>query len=331
MPSADSLKDRLRPIVHGVRDRKNAALYGACAVLLYHRVVELETDPQQLAVDPTNFDTHLSILKEKYRVLTVEEFDHHLLSKKKFPKNAVLLTFDDGYADNHLHARPILEKHGIQALFYIASGYMGASREYWWDEVERLLLVNEGAPTEWHFERNGFELNWRSSEELQSRTYLRALEDLRAIPSQDRDAVLRELRVVLKSEAPRPTHLPMTREELRTFAGSSSVVIGAHTVGHPSLARLRAEEQRQEIEGSKRDLQDMLGIEVPYFSYPFGTGADFNDTTVALAEAAEFTHVAANYPGFVHARSPQFQFPRFLVRNWDGPTFAEQLKGFFNG
>jgi peptidoglycan/xylan/chitin deacetylase (PgdA/CDA1 family) len=191
--------------------------------------------------------------------------------------------------------------------------------------------VNQGAPAEWQFERNGFELNWRSSEELQSRAYPRALEDLRALPSHDRDAVLSELRVVLKSEAPRSTHLPMTREELRAFAGSSSVVIGAHTLGHPSLARLHAEEQRQEIEGSKRDLQDMLGIEIPYFSYPFGTGADFDDTTIALAEAAGFTHVAANYPGFVHARSPQFKFPRFLVRNWDGPTFAGQLKGFFNG
>lgn len=329
MPSGSKLKDLLRPVVLHARNRRNTALYGSCAVVLYHRVIALVNDPQQLAVDPEHFEQHLKLLKEKYQVLTVEEFDHHLLNAKKFPKNSVLLTFDDGYADNNYYARPILEKQGLQALFYISSGYMGAKREYWWDELERLLLANDQLPNELHFLSHGVELSFKDGTGDRLAEYDRMLEALRCIPSKDRDEVLTELRVALNSEMPRSTHLPMTINELQDFATSRSVVIGAHTVGHPSLARLNEEEQRKEIEGSKQALEEMLGIKVPYFSYPFGTGADFNATTEKLVQAVGFTHVAANYQGIVHARSPLFKFPRFLVRNWNGAEFHQRLSGFF--
>lgn len=324
MPFVTKVKDRLRPWVTNARNRKNTALYGGCAVLLYHRVIELGTDPQLLAVDPDRFDDHLSFLSQHYHVLSVEEFDHHLLGQKRFPKNSVLLTFDDGYADNHLNARPILEKHGMQALFYISSGYIGLNREYWWDELERILLVNKGRPAEFAFESGTFRLSWRQASSVDGE-YDRSLEALRKVPAAQRDSILNEIRTLLDSEGPRMTHLPMTVRELQEFTKSSSVVIGAHTVGHPSLARLDEEDQREEIVRSKQSLTEMLGIDVPYFSYPFGTGADFDPTTERLVQDAGFKHVAANYPGTVHARSPRFKFPRFLVRNWDVTEFEKQL------
>lgn len=334
MPSVLSLKDHLRPLVTRVRNRRNAALYGGCAVLLYHRVTTLDTDPQLLAVTPEAFDAHLSVLKKHYRVLTIEEFDHYLLGSKRFPKNAVLLTFDDGYADNHHAARPILERHGLQALFYIASGYMGQLREYWWDEVERMILLNPELPLEFSFERPGSALHWNGGMQPggseRDGHYRRSLEILRPLPSEERDSILDELRMMLRSEEPRASHLPMSIDELRAFATSKAVVIGAHTVGHPSLAGTSKASQRAEIEGSRSALEGWLGRSVPYFSYPFGTGADFNATTEELVQAAGFKHVAANFPGLVHARSPRFKFPRFLVRNWEAPEFQDRLQGFFN-
>ena len=108
MPFANKLKDRLRPVVRRVRTGANTTLYGNCSVLLYHRVIKLESDPQQLSVDPDKFNDHLVFLKKNYNVLSVQQFDRHLIDQTKFPENAVLLTFDDGYADNHHYALPLL-------------------------------------------------------------------------------------------------------------------------------------------------------------------------------------------------------------------------------
>ncbi|MBP6313494.1 MAG: polysaccharide deacetylase family protein [Flavobacteriales bacterium] len=330
MPFATKLKDRLRPVVRHVRASVNTAFQGNCSVLLYHRVIKLETDPQQLSVDPDKFNDHLVVLKENYNVLSVQQFDRYLIDRTKFPENAVLLTFDDGYADNHTYARPLLEKHGMQALFYIASGYIGSQREFWWDELERLLLLNPDLPETLAFGTERIGPFWDikpSSTELRS-IYERSLEELRGLPSIQRDALLDKLRVAMHDRGHRASHLPMTEVELREFATSSSVVIGAHTVGHPSLARLAEDEQRAEITRSKQQLEKLLGAVVPYFSYPFGTGADFDKVTIRVATEAGFDHVAANYPGAVHARSPRSAFPRFLVRNWDTKEFARNMSEF---
>lgn len=335
MPFADNIKDALRPAVNRLRTQRDTLLHGSCAVLLYHRVIELDTDPQQLAVSPSNFGEHLGILKKYYRVLSVEEFDLHLVGRKRFPKNSVLLTFDDGYADNHELARPLLEEHGLQALFYITTDYIGSGREYWWDELERMFLLDRELPTTFAYARDRVRLVWSVTDEGNADAAMRAydylLGVLRMLPSGEREDVLEDLRTKLNSDHARPTHLPMTFEQLKAFVLSPSVVIGAHTLGHCSLGYRTEEEQRLEIVGSKRELESMLGFPVPYFSYPFGTGADFNATSLRIAEQAGFRHVAANYPGIVHARSPKFEFPRFLVRDWNGPEFRQKLDGFFAG
>jgi len=325
-------RKQLRPLASALRNARDRALGGACAVLLYHRVIDIPTDPQLLAVKPLHFDAHLALLKKRYRVLTVEEFNHHLLGRKRFPRCSVLITFDDGYADNHYAARPLLEKHGAQALFYIASGYIGSGREYWWDELERLLLLNEHLPERMAFAMDRVRIAWSAEAgDLRRQAqlaYADQLNVMRGLPAGKREKALDELRTILGPQAQRRSHLPMTVDELKQFTASPSVEIGAHTQWHPSLAQVDEAEQHMEVSGSKKDLEQLLGREVKYFSYPFGTGADFNTVTERIAREAGFLHTAANYPGFVHARSPLYRFPRFLVRDWDEAEFARRMEGF---
>ena len=86
-------------------------------VVLYHRVAELEQDPQQLAVRPDNFYNQVRYFKEHFDVLSIHELYSFLRDKKKFPERAVVLTFDDGYADNLYNALPVLESLQVSALF----------------------------------------------------------------------------------------------------------------------------------------------------------------------------------------------------------------------
>lgn len=329
MPFGNKVKSLLWPAVKAYRLERDSLLHGNCVVLLYHRVIDLPTDPQLLAVTPDRFDAHMAFIKEKLRVLNVEEFDHHLLSRKRFPRNSALITFDDGYADNHHVARPILEKHGLQAIFYVSSGYIGSGREYWWDEVERLLLLNPALPQRFEFQASGVRLQWSGDKPLEPGTlqkqYGALLLSLRAMVPKERDEVLAQLRVQLGSPDARDTHLPMSVDELREFAHSSSVVVGAHTRLHPSLARLPEADQQVEIEGSRTDLEAFLGTPVTRFAYPFGTAADHSEITEQLVKKAGFVHAAANHPGIAHARSDHFAFDRLLVRDWDVTEFRNQL------
>ena len=325
-----TIKDKIKTTLLNAQKEYQKVFYGSCAVLLYHRVTQLETDPQQLSVTPANFDVHIEHLKKNYRLLTVQEFQYHLENKKRFPKKSVLITFDDGYADNYLEALPILEKHNAQGLFYIATGTLNTDKEYWWDALERIVLLS---------------LNMHSSEKFiikdviydltdlskgkRLELYERLLPVLRAINSSVREEKINELAQIFNSFQGRATHRAMTFQELKNMSVSESAVIGAHTHLHPSLGALTYEEQLKEIETSKNILEQLVSKKITHFSYPFGTVNDFNADTLDIVKKMDFKLVAANIPYLVHKKTDKYAFTRFLVRDWNVVALEKQIQSFF--
>lgn len=304
--------------------------YGSCAVLLYHRVVDLATDPQLLAVSPKNFDKQLNILKSKYNLLTISEFENLITTNKKIPNKSVVITFDDGYADNFTEALPILEKHKAQAIFYISTGNIETNKEFWWDELERLLLLSSNILNSFIVttKHNTFNL---VNNDLNNNLniYDQLLPILRSVTVPERNNVFLELRSLMNNKEPRISHRSMNEFELEKFSQSSNVTIGAHTQNHPSLAALSENEQLYEIESSKSYLENLTGKKIEHFSYPFGTIKDYNNITESICKKLEFKYVAANYPALVNGKTSNYNFPRFLVRNWDENEFEKELTGFF--
>ena len=68
------------------------------------------------------------------------------LRNNSLPRRAVVVTFDDGYADNCWQALPILERHAVPATFFVTTGYLRETRRFWWDELERLILRSPSLP-----------------------------------------------------------------------------------------------------------------------------------------------------------------------------------------
>jgi peptidoglycan/xylan/chitin deacetylase (PgdA/CDA1 family) len=76
----------------------------------------------------------------------------------------VVVTFDDGYADNLHHAKPLLERYGIPATVFVTSDYIGQEHEFWGDKLERLLLQPGALPQTLQLQVNGTAYQWSLGE-----------------------------------------------------------------------------------------------------------------------------------------------------------------------
>src|SRR5690242_345176 len=104
-------------------------------VLMYHRVVALASDPQLLGVSPGNFAEQLEVLRKTARPIPLAHMVESL-RKGQPAQRSVVLTLDDGYADNHVNARPLLERYEVPATVFVTAGHLSSDRELWWDELD---------------------------------------------------------------------------------------------------------------------------------------------------------------------------------------------------
>ncbi len=321
------LLERVRPIVLAIRRARNLLLRAIdtpVVVLLYHRVAELASDPQRLAVTPDNFRAQMAYLKQRYPLVRFEED----WSRVKGP--AIAVTFDDGYADNALNALPILDEVGVPATFFVSTGHLDARQEYWWDELERILLGGLALPESFALRDGRYGSCWSTGTLAARKSFYAEITPLiKKLTADRRDDWLSQLRHWAGTDdAGRSAYRSMTSAELQQLASSSWVTVGAHTVTHSRLSALAEEQQREEIFKSKRQLETLLGRPVTTFSYPYGRKADYNRTSINLCREAGFVRVAANFYGLSYRWTDTMQVPRYLVRNWGVDEFDAMMKEF---
>ena len=129
----------------------------------------------------------------------------------------------------------------------------------------------------------------------------------------------------------RPENMPMSVEQILSLHKGGLIEIGAHTRSHVNLAAQTLVKQKEEIEGSKLDLEHMLGSSVESFSYPFGTLDHYTNRSVKCVKDAGFKNALSNFTGNVTRFSSLYEIPRRMVRNWDGATFENSLDLYYSG
>ena len=294
------------------------------AVLAYHRVNTLTHDPQLLAVTPRHFRFHLEHLKNTFPVL---RFEDDWTSVKE---PSVVITFDDGYADNVLEALPIIEEVGVPVTFFISTGTIGTHVEFWWDELERIILNNGVERERFNLRDTTYEKVWATLLQTDRETLYRDMHSLmKQVCYLKRVEWLDQLREwACVSDVGRESHRAMNFEELLCLASSKWVTIGAHTVWHDSLAALPIELQETELIKSKMYLEDLTNNKITVFSYPFGAKNDYTRETISLCRKAGYLRAASNFPGLAHRWTDSFQIPRYLIRNWPLDTYKSKIKEF---
>lgn len=318
-------------------------------ILMYHHVAEVDLDPWSLCVTPQYFAEHLEVLQKYAHPISLQQLAQ-AHRDGNIPHRAVAITFDDGYADNLYHAQPLLEYCGIPATIFISTGYIGKDREFWWDELERLFLQPGKLPEKLTLNISGKIHNWElgaavdyTTQEYQGdRTtkphqakpgsrmffYYSIWQVLRPLLEAERQKVLDDILNWASAEPKtRSTHRSLLPKELSILAQGELVEIGAHTITHPFLSAQSTTLQRDEIQQSKVDLEQMIDRPVRSFSYPFG---DRSTETIELARSAGFDCACSTAKDIVWYKSNCFDLPRVAVENWNGEEFAKQLLRWFH-
>jgi peptidoglycan/xylan/chitin deacetylase (PgdA/CDA1 family) len=118
-----------------------AQSWSGVPVLMYHKVdavVPPGAVGRDLTVAPESFAAQLRYLRDhRIRTLTAAELVAELARGRR-PRDAVVLTFDDGYEDAATTALPILQTYGARGTFYVSSGFVGTPRHLTWRELRTL-------------------------------------------------------------------------------------------------------------------------------------------------------------------------------------------------
>ena len=266
----------------------------------------------------------------------------------------VCITFDDGYADNLWNAKPLLEQYEVPTTVFVTTGYISEGKEFWWDELERLVLWTPQLPKElivilsskdyhWHLGEwarlpaktsvslHKWHVECSSDPTPRHRAYRELYQLLLPLGGKEREDVLVQLRRQARvEENGRADYRALTAQEVYQLAYDGLVEVGSHTVTHPMLATQSLEVQQKEITQSKRQLEAILGRPITTFSYPYGGRATIGQETVQLVCEAGYKVACANYSSPVTSGSNLYLLPRYLVRDWDGEEFARKLWGFFH-
>lgn len=293
-------------------------------VLLYHRIAREASDPWSLCVTPEHFAEHLEAL-QRFRRMTLEEVEPDGFPLR--PGAAVVVTFDDGYSDNYRVAAPLLRRYDTPATFFITSGYLGATREYWWDQLERIVFESERLPALFRATAGETSVCWEfPAGETREQAHLRLYEQLQPLFDDIRAELLDKLADACGTPSgQRETRRPMTVDELRELAQDPLFEIGAHTITHPMLAARPVGEQYAEIGGSRACLEETLDRRVTSLSFPYGGKSHYSPTSVTAARECGFSRACTTEGHPVRRQDGPLEIGRLVIEDMDGDAFSKLL------
>ena len=107
-------------------------------VLNYHQVEEKNGNP--LTLWPDQFEAQMAYLADEgYTTITIDEMMDALENGTSLPEKPVIITFDDGYADNYEYAYPILKKYGFKATIFLIYDFTNTYPNYLtWEQINEM-------------------------------------------------------------------------------------------------------------------------------------------------------------------------------------------------
>lgn len=288
------------------------------SVLIFHRVHAVPHELFPGEAHALSFDRQMAWLKRWFNVLPLADAVAGLVTGS-LPARPAVITFDDGYADNHEVALPILQRHGLTATFFIASGFLDGGR-MWNDTLIETVRLAQGPVLD--LTSVGLDAYPVDTIERRQTTIRSLISRLKYLEPGERQRQVDAIAACAGVEL--PNDLMLTSAQLREMA-RAGMTVGGHTVHHPILTSLSDDQALAEMVDGRRRLEEIVGAPVRLFAYPNGKpGDDYTGTHVRLAREAGFAAAVSTAWGVASPGCDIFQIPRFSP--WDRSAWRYGLR-----
>ena len=253
------------------------------AIIVYHRVADLMEAPFSLRpVETQQFEKQIRYLCKSFEILSLKELITLVLNRRSLPTKGVIITFDDGYRDNYLHAYPILKKYHVPATIFLTTGHIGTTEPFWWDRIGYAIFKTGLRELEVNSSKR-FSLS-SASERRQAINII--CEEAKRLEEKEKERFISKFVQTCGVDIPTDLgdKLILGWDEVMEMK-ENGVSFGAHGVTHASLTKVSPERALYEIIESKKVIESKLGQPVFAFCYPYG---HFNASTIQLVKESGF-------------------------------------------
>ncbi len=242
-------------------------------VLPEQQIAEFGANPEW-AMTPEVFNDFLEFVKRYYTPVSVEEIDESFKKLEPLPDNAILITFDDGWLDNHQYAFKYLQNHQVPSLFFIVTNTIDQQLPFWQE-----LVYSCCSKSNTNFSHCAKLANIENCDSIL--TLISELSN-NANQIQFRDKVVNYCSDVLRNM---PRQL-MNEQEILELYSQQGFTIGSHGASHEPLGDMGHEDQRHEINASRDALERFIPSNIQYLSFPHGSN---NSETLSLCQQAGYS------------------------------------------
>lgn len=279
--------------------RRHAPGPSTVSILTYHHVAEDDPvypyDPGVADATPAQFRRQMEMLARYGTPIGIDELIR-AVDGAPLPKNPVMVTFDDGYRSCHDVALPILRAVGMRATFFVATGYINERKLYWWERIAYCLsqarvpsaIITFPETLEVHARKPGAQ---------------RVLTDIvKNTPNLDVKRFVDELCAAFgvewndEIEATHTNNLIMSWDHVRALS-RAGMDVESHSRWHRVLQTLDDDLLRDELGGSKRDLEAQLGRPCRAIAYPVGRRVAHVPRIITAVQAAGYRIGVTNASG----------------------------------
>lgn len=295
---------------------------GKVPVLMYHRILENHhingtktcLSMKGMVVNKAVFERHIKYISRHYDVVSTSEYVNSRRMGRPLPANPLILTFDDGFKDNHVNALPVLEKYQCKATFFVIGNAcndddINLHRLYYLldklgsapyilnahdDNLIKIELSSEKKKKDF--------ISWtRKIIEENGVRACKVFEQLEELCLKD-DSISKSK---YKSEY-------MNEQDIAgLIAGGHE--IGGHSMSHRSLGALKTNEKMDEIYRIRLMLDRFIGNEELPFAYPYGQWADFDEEIIEILKKNRFSCGFTTIEGVNDKNSDLYRLHRIEV------------------